>query len=258
MPNNYKAVEVPVGNLADAIIKAQADKLQPGLSKVRGVLSFRMNQYADIAFTKDEITKIAEQFMYIEAGSSTSLIMICSKKKCLYKNRCPMYVNDRCPEGKECIYENKVLMDAMDRYVTEFAIEPDNYAEMVMVNELVECEVIIHRCNLILSYDHTDMKMESIIGVDDEGQLITKEDISHALTIKERFQARRLVLLQEFTATRREKYKKQAALKQAQEGPAKLLSNMKKNVMKAKEQAVIPEEVAIKLNPLNQVEDEDY
>jgi hypothetical protein len=255
-PNLFKQVDVPIGSLADAIIQAQESQIKPGLSKVRSVLSFRMNQYADIPFTKSEISKLAEQFMYIETGTSTSLVMICSKKKCLYKNRCPMFVNDRCPEGKECIYENKVLMDSMDRYTTDFNIEPDNYAELVMVNELVECELIVHRCNLILSLDHTDMKMESIIGVDDEGQIITKEEISHALTIKERFQARRLVLLQEFTATRREKYKKQAALKQAQDGPARMLSNMKKNVLKAKESAVIPEEVALKLNVLNQV-DED-
>ena len=254
-PNLFKCVEVPVGSLADAIILAQDTKLKPGLSKVRSILAFRMNQYSDIAFTKDEISKLAEQFMYIETGTSTGLVMICTKKKCLYKSRCPLFMNNKCPEGKECIHENKVLMDAMDRYITSFEIEPDNYAEMVMVNQLVEYEVIEHRCNAILSSDHTDMKMESIIGVDDEGQIITKEEISHALNIKLLVFKNKMLLLQEFTATRREKYKKQAALKQAQDGPARMLSNMKKNVIKARDQHIIPEEVAAKLNPLNQIEE---
>jgi hypothetical protein len=256
MPNLFKTVDPPVGNLADAIIAAQTSKYKPGLSKVRSILTFRMNQYSDIDFTKDEISKLAEQFMYIETGSSTGLVMICSKKKCLYKNRCPLFVNNRCPEGKECIHENKVLIDAMDRYITSFEIEPDNYAEMVMVNQLVEYELIEHRCNAILSLEHTDMKMESIIGVDDEGQIITKEEISHALNIKLQVFKNKMMLLQEFTATRKEKYKKQAALKQAQDGPARMLSNMKKNVIKARDSHIIPEEVAQKLNPLNQI-DED-
>lgn len=255
MPNLFKAVDPPAGSLADAIVFAQNSKLDPGLSKVRSVLAFRMNQYADIAFTKDEISKIAEQFMYIETGSSTGLVMICSKKKCLYKNRCPMFMGDKCPEGKECLHENKVLIDSMDRYVTSFNIEPDNYAEMVMVNQLVEYEVIEHRCNAILSYDHSDMKMESIIGVDDEGQIITKEEISHALNIKLLVFKNKMLLLQEFTATRREKYKKQAALKQTQDGPAKILSDMKRNILKTREQHLIPEEVQQKLNPLNEIEE---
>ena len=173
----------------------------------------------------------------------------------MYRNRCPMYMANKCPEGLECIFENKMVMEAMDRYITSFEIEPDNYAEMVMVNQLVEYEIVEHRCNAILSLEHTDMKMESVIGVDDNGQVITKEEISHALNIKLLVFKNKMLLLQEFTATRREKYKKQAALKQAQDGPAKVLSMMKKNVLKAKEIAVVPEEVAAKLNPLNQIEE---
>jgi hypothetical protein len=230
--------------------KVSSDVNATGLDKVKGILTFKLNQYSDIEFTKDEITKLAEQFQYIELGSSTGLIMICKKAKCLYKNRCPLYMNDRAPEGKECLHENIVLKEAMANYVSSFEVDIHNYAEMVMVNQLVEYEVIEHRCNAILSLDHTDMKMESIIGVDDEGQIITKEEVSHALNIK--FQVAKLKkgLFEDFTATRSQKWKKQAALKQAQDGPAKILSSMKKKLIEQREKQVIPEEVADKLNAL--------
>jgi hypothetical protein len=209
-----------------------------------------MNQYADINFTQDEIAKLAEQFQYIELGSATGLIMICKKAKCLYKSRCPLFTNNRCPEGKECLHENIVLKEAMANYVDSFEVDLNNYAEMVMVNQLVEYELIEHRCNAILSHDHTDMKMESIIGVDDEGQIITKEEISHALNIKLQIQKNKRGLFEDFTATRSQKWKKQAALKQAQDGPAKILSSMKKKILEQKEKAVVPEEVALKINSL--------
>jgi len=250
MPNLFKNVDPPAGNLADIMLKVGTNITSTGLDKVKSILTFKLNQYADIEFTEDEVAKLAEQFQYIELGSSTGLIMICKKVKCLYKNRCALYMSNHCPEGKECILENVILKEALVNYIDSFEIEINNYAEMVMVNQLAEYELLEHRCNAILSTDHTDMKMESVIGVDDEGQIITKEEVSHALAIKDSVFKKKMVILQEFTATRNQKWKKQAALKQAQDGPAKILSSMKKKILAAKEQIVIPEEVASKLNAL--------
>jgi hypothetical protein len=153
--------------------------------------------------------------------------MICSKRKCLYKDRCALYVSAKCPEGRECLHENKIISVAMDQYMTALEVNPENYPEMVLVNQLVECELIDYRCNSILSNDHTNMKMTSVIGLDPQGNVITKEEISHAWSIKQQVAKTKITLLESFTFTRKEKYKKQAALKESKDGHAQLVSSMK-------------------------------
>jgi hypothetical protein len=250
MSDKFKDIAAPAGSLADVMHELKVINAPKGIDRIRNVLAMRMNQYSNINLTPSEVRNIATSFANIETGSSTNLVVICSKKGCLYKGRCALFVADKAPEGKECLHENKVLMDAMDRYIESLEIETDNYAEMVMVNQLVEYELIEFRCNTILSYDHQNMKMEIVVGVDDNGQLVTKEDISHALQIKLQIFKNKMVLLQELTATRKEIYKKQAALKEGKDGPTKVISGMKAQLEKMKRDAVNAEEVHYELNAL--------
>jgi len=250
MANEYKDITAPAGSLADVVTALEVINKPKGLDRVRNVLAMRMNQYADIQLTEDEVKKMATSFANIETGSATNLVVICSKEKCLYKNRCVLYSSNKAPEGRECLHENKVLIDAMDRYMQSLDVDIDNYAEMVMINQLVEYELIEFRCNTILSYDHQNMKMEIVVGIDEKGQLITKEDISHALQIKMQIFKNKIKLLEELTATRREKYKKQAALKESKDGPTKVISSMKAELEKMKRGNVEVDEVHYELNAL--------
>lgn len=254
MSNDYKDIQAPSGSLADVVTELTVINKPKGLDRIRNVLALRMNQYSDIDLTQDEVRKIATEFANIETGSATNLTVICSKAKCLYKGRCGLFVADKAPEGKECLHENKVLMDAMDRYMNTLEIDPENYAEMVMVNQLVEYELIEFRCNTILSYEHQDMRMETVVGIDDNGRLITKEEVSHALQIKMQIFKNKMTLLQELTATRKEKYKKQAALKESKDGPTKVISSMKKQLELMRKKSLDVEEVHHELNAL---EDDD-
>ena len=252
MSNQYqiKDLTAPAGQLGE-IIEELIVQHGNGLDRVRSVLSMRMNQYNDITLTEDDKRGIAKSFLDIELGSSTNLVMICSKRKCLYKDRCALYASAKCPEGKECLHENKILAVAMDQYMTTLEINSENYPEMVLLNQLVECELIDYRCNAILSNDHTNMKMTSVIGLDPSGQIITKEEISHAWSIKQQVAKTKMSLLESFTFTRKEKYKKQAALKEGKDGHAKLVSGMKEKLSALKGKAVDIEMVKDELtNPL--------
>jgi hypothetical protein len=224
------------------------------MEKVGAVLAMRMAQYEDIQFDAASAKKLQEEFWNIELGSSTGLVMICTKPKCLYKSRCALYRIDQCPTGRECVHENKILTDAIGKYITSLGVDLDNYSEMVLINQLVEYELIEHRCNAILSNLHTDMRMRSVIGVDKDGNIIEKEEISHALSIKEKFQAKKIQLLESFTATRKEQYKKQAALKEAKDGPIKQISSMKKKLQNARAKSVSADDVHDELNALQDFE----
>ena len=252
--NEIKDLTAPAGQLGE-IIENLLVQHGNGLDRVRSVLSMRMNQYNDIQLTKDEQVSIARAFLDIELGTSTNLVMICSKRRCLYKDRCALYVSSKCPEGRECLHENKIIAVSMDQYMTSLEVDPQNYPEMVLVNQLVECELIDYRCNAILSNDHTNLKMTSVIGLDQQGNVITKEEISHAWSIKDQIAKRKISLLESFTFTRKEKYKKQAALKESKDGHAKLVSGMKERLSALKTKTVDFDEVKRELtNPLQDEE----
>lgn len=216
----------PVGKLGE-VIADMIEKDGKGLDRVRAVLAIRMNQYNNIELDEEELKGVAKSFLNIEVGTSTSLVMICSKKKCLYKTRCQLFISNKCPEGKECIHENKIMTSALDQYLKTLDIKLDNYPEMVMVNQLVEYELLEHRCNSILSSEHTDLKMRSVIGIDSQGMPITKEDISHAIQIKNQMFKNKMQLLDSFTATRKEELRKAIALKEIRVGHSKLISDMR-------------------------------
>lgn len=253
MALEIKSVAAPAGDLCELISRLSED-LDNGIEKIGAVLSMRMTQYSDISLTPDEADKIGNEFLNIELGSSTGLVMICDKSKCMYKSRCTLYSVNKCPNGKECVHENKILTDALGKYLVSLKIETDNYAEMVIVNQLVEYELMEHRCNAILSNIHTNLRMKSIIGLDKDGNIVEKEEVSHALTIKMQLQKSKMALLQELTATRKEIYKKQAALKEVKDGPIKTISSLKKKLQSAKQKSVTSEDVHDKLNALQDLE----
>lgn len=258
MALEIKRVEAPAGTLGEAIDSLVLEQGQ-GQDKVRAILAIRAHQYDDIVLTEQETRGIAKSFLNIELGSSSNLVMICSRTKCIYRDRCPLYTSNKCPEGLECILENKILGNSFDQYVQTLEVGLENYPELVLVNQLVEYELIEFRCNAILSYDHTNLKMKSVIGIDVDGNVITKEDISHALQIKMQVFKNKIQLLESFTATRKEKYKKQAALKESKDGHAKLISSMKSKLKDLKSRDIDREEVEESLsvigNDLVDVED---
>jgi hypothetical protein len=254
MANLIKTTEAPAGTLGECI-SSLLEEHGNGLDRVRSILAMRMNQYSDIELNEEELRGVAKTFIDIELGSATNLVMICDKKKCLYKTRCALYVANKCPEGRECIHENKIMTTSLDQYVTSLEIDLNNYPEMVLINQIVEYELIEYRCNAILSYDNVNLKMKSVIGIDSEGNVITKEDVSHALTVKMQVFKNKIQLLESFTATRKEKYKKQAALKEAKEGHAKLVSAMKTKLNELKSSTLDQDDVHDELNSLTGEDD---
>lgn len=235
-------------NLGDVMLKLNEN--DSGLDRVRNVLALRMNQYIDIELSESEVKKLARAFKDIEAGSSTNLVAICYKNLCLYKDRCVLYESDKCPEGKECIHENFMLMHYMNSYIESLEVDINNMPEMVLINQLVEYELMEYRCNSILSNSHQDLKWTRVVGLDKQGEIVESEEISYAFLIKEKVAAKKFQILQEFTATRKEKYKKQAALKEAKDGPSKILSSIKERIKEQKKKQVDTEEVQNKLNAL--------
>lgn len=254
MSNDIKNIEAP-SSLGDVMLQINESENNSGLDRVRNVLAVRMNQYNDIALTKNDVRRLKLAFQNIEIGTSTNLVQICSKDNCLYKNRCPFFEDDKCPEGKECIHENYMLTYILNQYLESLEVDINNMPEMVLINQLTEYELLEYRCNAILSNSHTDLKWTRVVGLDKQGEIVESEEISYALTIKMQVSDKKFRLLQSFTATREAKYKKQAALKESKEGPSKMLANMKNEINKKRLAQIDHNEVKEKL--INPMQDED-
>lgn len=239
--------------LGDVIIELGEESSD--LDKVRTVLALRMAQYNSIELTKDDLYHIKKTFNDIQSGSATNLVMICKKSECLYKTRCRLYQIDKCPEDMECMHENYVYGQNMNAYLEALEVDISNHPEMVLINQLVEYELLEYRCNAILSNYHKDMKMESVVGVDNKGNIVTKEEVSHAFNIKMQLQKSKIYILESFTATRREKWKKQSALKEAKESQVRQLSSLKAKLKDLKNKEIDRGEVTNLLdNPLKMIE----
>jgi hypothetical protein len=118
----------------------------------------------------------------------------------------------------------------MKSYVDDLKVDPESRTEMILVNQLVECDIIDYRANVALS---TDKEAWGLLKIDTttlgEGVVNETTNPHPILEIKERTQSRRLKVLEALSATRKERTKRAAALGNLEDGElGALWSTMKK------------------------------
>jgi hypothetical protein len=96
----------------------------------------------------------------------------------------------------------------MKSYVDELGVDVQSRTEMVLVNQLVECDIIDYRASIGFSTDPDAWKLLKVDITSAGDDLVSETTNPHPLLeIKERTQARRLKVLEALSATRREKLK---------------------------------------------------
>jgi len=154
----------------------------------------------------------------MKVGTSAMMPMLCGGPRCPV-TLCPFHSGKNWPLGSQCPLESNLIAVWTKSYVEDIGVEPDNRTEMILVNKLVECDMIDYRANLGLSKDidgWTLIKTDLVSNGDGGTTEITS---AHPLLeIKERTHTSRMKVLESFNATRREKAKKAAMLKQRDNG----------------------------------------
>ena len=125
------------------------------------------------------------------------------------------------------------------RYVKEFAVDPDNHSEVGMITELVELDIYDLRASMILSRPEcAEMTKDIVVGVDSEGKPIVNKEVHKAWELKERVKKRKQQILDCLVGTRKEKYKRDAALKRRTEkAPCTQVAELRRKLEKAREAA---------------------
>jgi len=190
-------------------------------------LNLPFGDYSDITLTPEEAVKLRNYAVRLKYGTSAALPLTCVGKNCPYKD-CIFHEEGNWPVGRPCPLESKMIQAKMKSYVEDLDVDPESVTEMCLVNELVELEIIDMRANAGLSADGDAQDLLQRIEKTN-GEFASFELAVHPLLdVKARNRKERLQILESLAATRREKYKKAAALRQGEtQDAARFYSKLK-------------------------------
>jgi len=182
-------------------------------------LELPAQQFLDLekTMTPAQALKFRNHIVRMKVGTSAAIPMLCAGgKKCPNKT-CPFHEVGKYPIAESCPIEGNLIATWTKSYIDDLSIDLDSRTEMILVNKLVECDIIDYRANIGLS---TDEEAWSLLKVDvsDDGTITKETTNPHPLLeVKEKVQRSRAQVLESLAATRKEKYKRAAALKKREE-----------------------------------------
>lgn len=174
-----------------------------------------LSDYSDIKMTPEQALAFKNQVVRMTHGASAALTLWCAGPQCINKT-CPFHDGGGYPLGKACILEARMIQYLTRAYVEDTGVDPDSPTEMTLINQLVECDIIDYRANLGLS-GASDEEAGTLLKtnrVESEHGVAETTNLHPLLDAKERANSKRIRILEALVKTRKEEYKKAAALKQ--------------------------------------------
>jgi hypothetical protein len=191
-------------------------------------LGMDLTDYSDIELTPEEALKFKNHVVRTTYGLSAAIPLICSGERCMNKI-CPFHVSKKYPLARPCLLETRMVQYLTKSYMEDLEVSPESLTEMIQVNMLVELDILDHRANLGLSGSH-DGEAPTLLKttmVPHGEELVEAVNVHPLLEVKEKTYRHRTKLLESLAATRRERYKRAAALKQADDTDAsKILADL--------------------------------
>lgn len=200
------------------------------------LLDIQIDDYSDLSFSPEEIFAVRQTLSHFSTGATAAIPLICGGPLCPFKERCPFMKidakrkkdnpdfgpKDLCtPIGKACLVETSLLNEWTKTYINEYDVMDKSFSELQIVRELAEIELLLWRINNGLAQaENSTMVQENSVGIDKQGNTITRREISAHFEVKERLSNRKHKLIKLMVGDRQEKYKKEAALKIKQEDDA--------------------------------------
>ena len=190
-------------------------------------LDFNPDDYSDLTYTVEEAKKIRGHLCHLSTGSSAAIPIICpGSNNCPFKFNCPFVRLEKerkeidkdakspVPLLRACLVEKNLLDEWTRLYIKEYSIDEESFTEFQMARELAEIELLLWRLNNNLSKpENAELIQDTIVGIDKEGNTLSRKEISSIFEAKERLQNRKSKLIKLMVGDRQEKYKRDAALR---------------------------------------------
>jgi len=182
-----------------------------------------LSDYSNVVFTPAQALKFKNSVVRMKYGTSAAIPMYCRGKDCL-NTMCAFHDESNYPLGLQCLQEVRIIQAMTQSYMEDLNVDPESPSEMVLINKLVECDIIDYRANLGLSGsregDAGDGEAASLLlttTTETEAGLSETIQIHPLLTAKAQAHRERMHILESFSATRTQKWKKAAALKKSED-----------------------------------------
>jgi hypothetical protein len=198
-------------------------------------------EYGDIVLTAEDARRVHGRLIGVKWGGAAAKVpLYCGGEEiCPFKNDCPFVEIGKIPVGRKCPIEVELIAYWTARYMEEFDVDPDNQSELSLITELAELDIYDYRCSMILSRaENAELTQHIVVGVDADGRPIYNEDIHKAFELKERVKRRKDKILEALVGTRKEKYKRDAALKKrSEDDPSTQAAELKRKLDEARAKA---------------------
>lgn len=188
-------------------MEKRGPKTEVGLQAI----SDAAKQLDHTAWTKNEkavqAIEVAKRMRSTKHGLYASVPILCKSDACPYAGSCPLMKMDLAPHGEKCPIEIAAIEDLFYRYTDEFSIDPEdrrNTVDLMMVKELVDIDVSLLRCDNKMAVD-ADFIIENAIGVSEDGQAITKQELHPLADYKEKLRNQKYKTYNLLNATRKDK-----------------------------------------------------
>lgn len=195
-------------------------------------LGMDLTDYSDVKMTAEQALSFKNQVVRITHGVSAAIPLQCYGPSCINK-MCTFHKEQNYPLGRQCLFEVRLIQSWTKGYMEDIGVDPENLSEMTLINKLVESDIIDYRANLGLS-GATDEEAGSLLKtsvMESENGSSETVNLHPLLEAKDRANTMRIKILEALAATRREKYKKAAALKKTDETDASnLLAEMRERL----------------------------
>jgi len=212
-------------------------------SRMFNFLNLDPEEYGHIILTAEEARKVHYRLQGVKWGGAAAKVpLYCGGEKiCPFALECPFVEIAKIPVGRKCPIEMELIAFWTARYMSEFEVDPENHSEVGMITELAELDIYDLRASMILSRPEcAEMTKDIVVGVDSEGKPIVSKEVHKAWELKERVKKRKQRILESLVGTRKEKYKRDAALKKRSEkDPSTQAIELKGKLEKTRESSFV-------------------
>lgn len=168
-----------------------------------------------LELTKQEMQFFKKGITRVSSGLRANMPITCYGEKCPFKNQCPLHQIGKAPVGKPCPVEAILLDMYTKRYLDEFEVDSDLMSEVTTMTMLAATHVLEMRAFILLGKDdqeNPDGLVKNVVGFNNDDEPIVQLQEHPAYNQIERAWRWRRNLLESLVGTRKEKYKRDAAI----------------------------------------------
>lgn len=139
-------------------------------------------------------------------GLMSSIPLVCYGERCPYAKTCSAMQMGNAPTGERCPIEIVEVTTRYEKYKDSLELNPNNMAEMTLLKELIDSDIMIERANKLIA-DGGGIITDVVSIVSEAGDVYTKPEISKAVDIKDKYVKRKGEILQLLNSTPKDKAK---------------------------------------------------